>query len=291
LWRFPDRWCFRRRIRRDDVVGDRFDWRADRWPRANIAFPSRSAKKASCIRRPAAAAAHLHGKRTGGDFFDCAVSCRLDKVVCRAALWRRECKTMTKAPGDDGMSNPTTRIGTPTSDTDRFRMRGKDVLSEILGEKTFTEAFYFIVTGRELTPGQVKIFDSALIILMDHGITPMALVARLVENAVPTDIQVPVAAGIMMVGNRFAGTMAGCGQILQDCMAQDGDKRAWLAAKADDYRAHKRFMPGFGHPYYKPEDPRAARLFEIARANGAKGTISISSRSAARRWTGPRGVI
>lgn len=169
------------------------------------------------------------------------------------------------------MSNPTTRIGSPTSDTERFRMRGKDVLTEILGEKTFTEAFYFIVTGRELTPGEAKIFDSALIILMDHGITPMALVARMVENAVPTDIQIPVAAGIMMVGNRFAGTMAGCGQILQDCKAQDGDNRAWLAAKADEYRAQKRFMPGFGHPYYKPDDPRAARLFEIARANGAKG--------------------
>ena len=33
---------------------------------------------------------------------------------------------------------PFTRIGTPTSDTDRFRMRGRDVLSEILGEKSFT---------------------------------------------------------------------------------------------------------------------------------------------------------
>ena len=48
------------------------------------------------------------------------------------------------------MSSPTTRIGSATSDTSQFRMRGKDVLSEVVGEMSFTEAFYFIVTGREL---------------------------------------------------------------------------------------------------------------------------------------------
>ena len=169
------------------------------------------------------------------------------------------------------MTTPRTRIGTPTSETTKFRMRGKDVLAEIIGEKSFSEAFYLIVTGREPSPGEVKIFDSCLIILMDHGITPMALVARVVEDAVPTDIQVPVAAGILMVGNKFAGTMAGCGQILQDCKAAGGDPREWLAAKAAEFRAQKRFMPGFGHPYYKPEDPRSARLFDISMKNGAKG--------------------
>ena len=87
----------------------------------------------------------------------------------------------------------------------------------------------------------------------------------------PTDIQVPVAAGLLLVGNRFAGTMAGCGQLLNDCMAQEGDQRGWRAERVAGLRAQKRFIPGFGHPYYKPEDPRATRLFEIARENGAKG--------------------
>lgn len=169
------------------------------------------------------------------------------------------------------MAAPSTSIGSPTSDTARFRMRGKDVLSEIVGEKSFSEAFYLIVTGREPTPEQVRIFDACLIILMDHGITPMALVSRMVEDAVPTDIQVPVAAGILMVGNKFAGTMAGCGRILQECRAAGGDPRVQLAAKVAEFRAAKRFVPGFGHPYYKPDDPRADRLFEVAMRNGAEG--------------------
>jgi citrate synthase len=150
-------------------------------------------------------------------------------------------------------------------------MRGKDVLTEIVGEKSFSEAFYFIVSGREPSAGEVRILDACLIILMDHGITPNALVARLVEDSMPNDVQVPVAAGLLMIGNKFVGTMAGAGQILHDAMNHDGDKRQWLADTVASYRAQKRFIPGFGHPYYNPEDPRAARLFEIARANGAEG--------------------
>ncbi len=169
------------------------------------------------------------------------------------------------------MVEPVTRIGSPTSDADRFRMRGRDMLGEIVGEKSFAEAFYLIVTGRAPSPGQARILDACMIVLMDHGLTPMALVSRLVEDAVPTDIQVPVAAGLLMVGNRFAGTMAGCGRILQECRAAGGDSRSWLAAEVAKYRAANRHIPGFGHPYYKSADPRSARLFEVAATNGAAG--------------------
>ena len=41
------------------------------------------------------------------------------------------------------MTKPTTRIGTPLPDNTRFLMRGKEVLSEIMGKMTFTETFFF----------------------------------------------------------------------------------------------------------------------------------------------------
>lgn len=169
------------------------------------------------------------------------------------------------------MSGVKTRIGSPRSDTARLRMRGKDALTEIVGEKTFAEAFYFIVTGRLPQPFQARVLDAALVILMDHGLTPSALVARLVADSVPEDIQVPMAAGMLMVGNRFAGTMAGAGDILTQGMAHAGDKRAWAADTVREYRAAGKRLPGFGHSYYTPTDPRAERLFEIAAQAGVRG--------------------
>jgi len=39
------------------------------------------------------------------------------------------------------------------------------------------------------TPSQTKCLDACLTVLMDHGITPNALVARLVHDSVPEDLQ------------------------------------------------------------------------------------------------------
>ena len=164
-----------------------------------------------------------------------------------------------------------TQIGTPTSDTGRFRMRGKDVLSEIVGEKTFSETFYFIVTGRELSQEYLRAFDACLIILMDHGLTPTALVARMVHDSLPDDVQLPMIAGTMMVGNKFAGTMSGAGALYREGAAFDGDSRHWARTVIQRFREQGKFIPGYGHPYYFPRDPRAQRMFDIAEACGLEG--------------------
>ncbi len=165
----------------------------------------------------------------------------------------------------------TTKIGSHLNDTERLRMRGRDTLSEVVGEMTFTEGFYFIVTGRQPSAAQIRVMDAALLILMDHGLTPSALVARLVADSNPDDIQVPLAAGVLMVGNRFAGTMVGAGRILAEGMAYSGDKGAWAHEVVQKFRQSKLRIPGFGHPHYKGTDPRADRLFSIARNAGLKG--------------------
>ena len=165
----------------------------------------------------------------------------------------------------------TTRIGTHPNDIARHRTRGRDTLSEIIGEMTFTEGFYLIVTGRRPTAAQVRVLDAALLILMDHGLTPSALVARLVADSNPDDAQIPLAAGILMVGNRFAGTMSGAGRVLSQGIAFEGDKRVWADQVVQEFKKTKRRIPGFGHQQYTVEDPRTERLFRVAQNAGVKG--------------------
>lgn len=168
-------------------------------------------------------------------------------------------------------TRPTTEIGSTHSQTDVLTIRGRDTLTEIVGTKTFTETFFFIVTGMMPSAGQRICFDACLNILMDHGLTPSALVARLTEDSVPEDMQVAISAGLLLVANRHVGTMSGCGRLLAEGAANGGDARAWAAKVVADHRAQKKRLPGFGHPHYFPDDPRAVRLFEVAREAGCAG--------------------
>lgn len=166
---------------------------------------------------------------------------------------------------------PVTRIGSAHARTDILTMRGRDTLGEIVGVRSFTETFYFIVTGRFPTPGETTCLDACLTVLMDHGLTPSTLAARLTEDSAPEDMQVSVAAGLLHVASRHVGTMAGAGRLLAEALKEGGDARAWAARTAARYQAQKRRVPGFGHPHYAPTDPRAERLFAVADRAGCTG--------------------
>jgi citrate synthase len=164
-----------------------------------------------------------------------------------------------------------TRIGTPTCDIDRLLFRGKDTLKELVGKITFTEGVFLAVTGKLPSAQQTKVLDACLVILMDHGITPSALVTRLVADTVPTDIQVSMAAGLLTIGNKFMGTIAGCGALLEKGIASGLAPERWAEEVVAEYQKAKRRFPGFGHPDYFPDDPRTVRLFEVAQEAGVPG--------------------
>jgi citrate synthase len=169
------------------------------------------------------------------------------------------------------MKSPVTSIGSPTSDVSRLVMRGRDVLTDVLGKMTFSEAFFFIVTGKPIERSKLPVMDACMIVLMDHGITPTAMVARLIADSLPGQPQVAIAAGTMMVGEKFIGTMTGMGLLLLEGVASGKEPRTWARETAENAAKVKRRLPGFGHPYYHPTDPRTVRLMEIARAHGVDG--------------------
>jgi citrate synthase len=164
---------------------------------------------------------------------------------------------------------PKTRIA--TSDAASITVRGRDLVNELIGRVSYTEMLYFLIKGRMPSGGETRVLDACLVTLMEHGLTPSAIVARLVADNVPDEPQAAMAAGLLTVGNVFVGTMEGCARILRIGVDTEGDPDAYCRDVVEAHRVERRPLPGFGHPVHKPDDPRPPRLFEVAAEAGLSG--------------------
>jgi citrate synthase len=162
----------------------------------------------------------------------------------------------------------TTKICRSTRD-DVF-VRGKSLTRELIGKVSFTEMMFFQILGREPTPGQLAMLDACLVTIMEHGLTPTAITARMTYTSAPESLQGAVAAGLASVGSLFVGTMEGCARLLARMVAS-GDAEAEALRIFVEHRERGAALPGFGHPVHKPDDPRTPTLLALAERHGVAG--------------------
>lgn len=164
---------------------------------------------------------------------------------------------------------PVTRIS--TCNEQEIYVRDKDLMTDLIGKVTFTELSFFHVMRRMPTPGETAVLDSVLVTLMEHGLTPSAIAARMVHLGAPESLQGAVAAGLLSVGSNLVGTMEGMARNLQEIVAAEDGVEAAARRIARQFRDARKAIPGFGHPIHKPDDPRTPRLIQVARDNGVPG--------------------
>lgn len=158
------------------------------------------------------------------------------------------------------MSKKPIRSDLAWSSRDRIVVRGKDLAGEILGHLNLGDMAYLELTGRVPSERESKIFNAMVVTLVEHGITPSALVARLTYLGAPEAMQAAVAGGLLGLGSVFVGSMEGVAKMLSE-----------EPLDAKRIVAENKRIPGLGHPLHKPLDPRTVRLFEIARETGHYG--------------------
>lgn len=161
-----------------------------------------------------------------------------------------------------GTGNPTTRLATHTNEELYYRDDG--LVGELMGKVSFTDMMFMHIMGRKGTVGEIAILDAVLVTLMEHGLTPSAIATRLTYHSAPEALQSAVAAGLLNVGSQFVGTMENAAKLLMSLLQDEGGFDAAARREIRALRAAKKPLPGFGHHLHKPDDPRTARLFDIA---------------------------
>ncbi|WP_418319946.1 citryl-CoA lyase [Piscinibacter sakaiensis] len=160
------------------------------------------------------------------------------------------------------------------STPDRIEVHGKSLPDELLGHINLGDMAFLQILGRMPTPQESNVFNAISVTLVEHGITPSALAARITYAGAPEALQAAVAAGLCGLGSVFVGSTEGTARMLYEVLPQ-GTTGADLEQIARDtvagFRARGQIVPGLGHPLHKPVDPRAPRLFQIAKDNGFSG--------------------
>jgi citrate synthase len=160
------------------------------------------------------------------------------------------------------------------SNAERIVVRGKDLPGEILGKVGFGDMAFLEITGRLPGEKESRLFNAMAVTLVEHGVTPSALAARLTYLGAPEAMQAAVAAGLSGLGSVFVGSTEGVAKMLSETT----DVKKLLENKR---------IPGLGHPLHKPIDPRTKRLFEIARETGHYGKYckAMEELAAAKKLT------
>ncbi|MHA1522861.1 MAG: citryl-CoA lyase [Alphaproteobacteria bacterium] len=159
----------------------------------------------------------------------------------------------------------------------QIRFRGHQV-EDLIGHISFSQMIWLLTRGDLPSEQQARLLECALVAAVDHG---------------PQAPSIATARMAVTCGLGLNGAMASAVNMLDDVHGGAGEQAVeffnWIAAAVaagetlDDAAAQmigkwqaerSKFVPGFGHRFHKPVDPRAPRLLSLVDEAAAQGIVS-----------------
>lgn len=158
------------------------------------------------------------------------------------------------------------------ADADVF-IRGYS-LTELMGKLPFPAATYLLVRGEIPTPGQARMVDTMLCSILDYSLyKPGTVAARYAVSGNPS-MTAGMAVAVLSVGEytlapEDSGVFIAESYALYQAAGKPMDRFA--EEFVAELVARRGRVPGFGHPEFTYEDPRAQNLKRVALREGVWG--------------------
>jgi citrate synthase len=153
----------------------------------------------------------------------------------------------------------------------RIAFRGHPV-ERLIGSVTFPQMIWLMTRGDLPSEAEARLLEAALVAAVDHG---------------PQAPSIATARMAVTCGLGLNGALASAVNMLDDVHGGAGEQAVELyrridaagldatAAEIDRWTAERgRFVPGFGHRFHKPVDPRAPRLLALVDEAAAERVVS-----------------
>ncbi|WP_420861908.1 citryl-CoA lyase [Algirhabdus cladophorae] len=141
----------------------------------------------------------------------------------------------------------------------KIHLRGHPI-QDLIGTRSFSEMIWMMVRGDMPSPAQSKLFEAALVAAVDHGPQAPSIAAARMAVTCGLPLNNAMASAVNMLGDVHGGAGEQAVEMYHHIQEFDGD----LAAALDDWMALRgKIIPGFGHRFHTPIDPRAPRLMTL----------------------------
>ena len=155
-----------------------------------------------------------------------------------------------------------------------IRFRGHPI-EDLIGNVTFAQMVWLMTRGDLPSAGAAALLEAALVAAVDHGPQAPSIATARMAVTCGLGLNGALASAVNMLDDVHGGAGE---QAVALYLAIDRDGRPIEDALKDHLRRYReergRFVPGFGHRFHKPRDPRAPRLMALTRNAAEAGTVS-----------------
>ena len=159
----------------------------------------------------------------------------------------------------------------------RIEFRGRRI-EDLIGNVSFPQMIWFLTVGEMLSDRQAALLEAALVAAVDHGPQAPSIAISRMATTCGVGINNAMASALNVLGDVHGGAGEQAVELYGSIAASaaSGNGLQTVVAKAlEHWRTdHGRFVPGFGHRFHKPVDPRAPRLLALVDAAAGEGVVT-----------------
>lgn len=159
----------------------------------------------------------------------------------------------------------------------QIRFRGHPI-ETLIGAVSFPQMIWLMTRGELPGKEQAALLEYALVAAVDHGPQAPSIAAARMAVTCGLSLNGAMASAVNFLDDIHGGAGEQAVELYGwiDEATESGQPLAEAAAEMiDKWQAERtKFVPGFGHRFHKPEDPRAPRLLGLVDEAAQAGTVS-----------------
>lgn len=151
----------------------------------------------------------------------------------------------------------------------RIDIRGRPI-QELIGAVTFPQMIWLMLRGDVPSEGQARLLEAALVAAVDHGPQAPSIATARMAVTCGAALNQAMASAVNLLDDVHGGAGEQAVELFHRIEAS-GDLAGEVARWRDE---RGKYIPGFGHRFHTPTDPRAPRLMALVDEAEAAGTVS-----------------